>query len=215
MSAPRGSGLSSVQRPRVWSDIQIQTIKCALREEARLRRSLLNPEEREKKSLCIVERLLPLLRGYSRVLVYASKPLEVNTSSLIERLLVEGKQVIVPVIVRENRSLRLSYLKDPALLVKSTFDVPEPIGHEIRASPQEVEIAIVPMLAFDSAGNRLGYGAGYYDRFLKMHPHIRKIGLSFACQQMKSIPSNENDVRMDWIVTEEAAIDCRGQRDGS
>jgi 5-formyltetrahydrofolate cyclo-ligase len=78
--------------------------------------------------------------------------------------------VIVPIIERETRTLRLSYLTNPDVLITSTFNVPEPIGNEIPVSADTVEVAIIPLIAFDLHGNRLGYGAGYYDRFLTAHP---------------------------------------------
>jgi 5-formyltetrahydrofolate cyclo-ligase len=65
------------------------------------------------------------------------------------------------------------------------------------------------VLAFDRRGHRLGYGAGYYDRFLAKHPRITRIGLAFSCQQISSVPSDENDIRMDFIITENEILDCR------
>jgi 5-formyltetrahydrofolate cyclo-ligase len=65
------------------------------------------------------------------------------------------------------------------------------------------------MLAFDRSGHRLGYGAGYYDRFLESNPHLLKIGLAFSCQEAQSLPSDAHDIRMDIIITEDEVIDCR------
>ena len=58
------------------------------------------------------------------------------------------------------------------------------------------------MLGFDRHGGRIGYGAGYYDRFLSKHPGLRKIGIAFACQEFDGLPVDENDIRMDYIITE-------------
>jgi 5-formyltetrahydrofolate cyclo-ligase len=85
----------------------------------------------------------------------------------------------------------------------------EPIGNEIPARPEEVKIVIVPILAFDRRGHRLGYGAGYYDRFLSAHPHLIKIGLAFSCQEVAEVPAEQNDVRMDVVITERDRIMCR------
>ena len=63
------------------------------------------------------------------------------------------------------------------------------------------------MLGFDSKGNRLGYGAGYYDRFLRRYPHPEKIGIAFSCQQVECIPADENDIMMDCIITEKVIIE--------
>jgi 5-formyltetrahydrofolate cyclo-ligase len=120
----------------------------------------------------------------------------------------EGRRVVVPIIEKETRTLRLSYLRDTNLLVKSTFHVPEPIGNEIPAQASDIQTVIIPLLAFDRRGNRLGYGAGYYDRFLAQNPGVKKIGVAFSCQETDSVPGDENDVRIDIVVTEDEVIHC-------
>jgi len=139
-------------------------------------------------------------------MVFTSKEKEVNTKPLILALFEKKNPVVVPIIVKEDVSLRLSYLKDFAALVPSTFGVPEPIGSEIPAEPSNVDTIILPMLGFDRTGGRIGYGAGYYDRFLSKHENLRKIGVAFACQEMASLPVDENDIRMDSIITEEGIV---------
>ena len=114
--------------------------------------------------------------------------------------------MVVPIIQKEDVSLRLSYLREMGALVPSTFGVPEPIGNEIPAKPQDVEVIILPMLGFDRAGGRIGYGAGYYDRFLEKNPDLTKIGVAFGCQEMETLPVDENDIKMDLIVTEDGIV---------
>ena len=141
-------------------------------------------------------------------MVYVPKPPEVDTMPLIRHLLQQGVRVVVPIIERETRTLRLSCLEDPDNLVISTFSVPEPIGKEIPVCGEDLEVVIVPLLAFDRAGHRLGYGAGYYDRFLSLYPRAKKIGAAFSCQEIRSVPADDNDVAMDMIVTERETITC-------
>jgi len=140
--------------------------KQTLRARARSTRDAIPAPKRAELSNAIREHLLSFLDGADPVLVYASKPPEVDTGALIEEMISRGTRVVVPIIEKERRNLRLSYLRNSSLLSTSTFSVPEPIGHEIPADPKEINVVIVPMIAFDSAGHRLGYGAGYYDRFL-------------------------------------------------
>ncbi|MFA7199333.1 MAG: 5-formyltetrahydrofolate cyclo-ligase, partial [Methanoculleus sp.] len=173
-------------------------------------RLLLSPSQIADYSRSITERLLDILDGFATVMVYAAKAPEVETSGLIAELNRRGVRVVVPIIERETHTLRLSYLPDPSVLVPSTFNVPEPIGHELPARPEDVEVVVLPMLAFDAEGNRLGYGAGYYDRFLCRYPHPQKIGIAFSCQQAESIPTDQNDVKMDWIVTEKGTNQPNG-----
>jgi 5-formyltetrahydrofolate cyclo-ligase len=184
----------------------MSTNKSSLRTRARERREALSPEQAERFSSEIHRHLLSVLDGTDPVLLYASKPPEVDTHPLIDRLLASGTRVVVPIIEREHRSLRLSYLADPSVLRESTFSVPEPVGHEIPADPREIGVAIVPMIAFDRAGHRLGYGAGYYDRFLSANPHVRTIGVAFSCQEIPSIPADRNDVSMDMVITEKGIL---------
>jgi len=184
--------------------------KVALRQQAKEVRLLLSPSQIADYSRSITERLLDILDGFATVMVYAAKAPEVETSGLIAELNRRGVRVVVPIIERETHTLRLSYLPDPSVLVPSTFNVPEPIGHELPARPEDVEVVVLPMLAFDAEGNRLGYGAGYYDRFLCRYPHPQKIGIAFSCQQAESIPTDQNDVKMDWIVTEKGTNQPNG-----
>ena len=183
--------------------------KAALRDTARHIRSSLTPAQREQMSGQVCSHLLAMLDGMDPLMVYVSKPLEVHTRSLLDHLLKRRRKVVVPIIEKETKTLRLSYLEDTAHLVESTFHVPEPIGNELPALADDVKAVIVPVLAFDRTGHRLGYGAGYYDRFLAKHPRITRIGLAFSCQQVPSVPADEHDIRMDFIITENEILDCR------
>jgi 5-formyltetrahydrofolate cyclo-ligase len=70
---------------------------------------------------------------------------------------------------------------------------------------------VIPLIGFDAQGNRLGYGAGYYDRFLSKNPRILKIGLGFGCQAAGEIPCDDRDIRMDYIITEKGVVRCDGR----
>lgn len=180
--------------------------KSSIRQILRERKDAMTPEDRLKKSALICGHLMTLVRDRETVMAYTSKQLEVNTVPIITALLERKNPVIVPIIVKEDVSLRLSYLRDLSALVPSTFGVPEPIGSEIPATGEDVDSIILPMLGFDRTGGRIGYGAGYYDRFLEKYPGLRKIGIAFACQEYDSLPLDETDVRMDHIVTEDGIV---------
>jgi len=182
--------------------------KQALRDAAKQKRRAIPEDEIKKKSARICAYLLEVIDGCDPVMAYVSKPPEVDTHPFIRDLLREGRRVVVPIIEKETRTLRLSYLRDTTLLVKSTFHVPEPIGNEIPAQASDIQTVIIPLLAFDRRGNRLGYGAGYYDRFLAQNPGVKKIGVAFSCQETDSVPRDENDVRIDIVVTEDEVIHC-------
>ncbi len=180
--------------------------KKELREHGRTKRANLPAPLHVSHSRSICRNVSGLLNGTSPVMVYVSKPPEVDTIPLIKDLIARNRRVVVPIIETATRELRLSYLDDLSVLVPSTFSVPEPIGHEVPASPEELTIAIIPLLAFDSSGHRLGYGAGYYDRFLSCNPRIEKVGVAFSCQEVDAIPADEYDVPLNAVVTEEGIV---------
>ncbi|KAF1073939.1 5-formyltetrahydrofolate cyclo-ligase [Methanogenium sp. MK-MG] len=176
--------------------------KERLRQALRLRRQEITPEQYAARSAEITEHLLKILAPFDRILVYSSKPPEADTRPLITALLEEGKHVIVPIIQREDCSLRFSYIRTTDVLVPGTFHVPEPVGNEIPADPADIEVALIPLLGFDAGGNRIGYGAGYYDRFLAQHIHFPTVGVAFAVQECENIPSEPTDQTLDAVVTE-------------
>jgi 5-formyltetrahydrofolate cyclo-ligase len=190
-------------------DISYPMDKKILRDHARAIRASLSPAEIWEKSERICRNLMDVLDSKNPLMVYISKPSEVHTWALIGHLLAKGKTIVVPIIEKDTKTLRLSYLDDPAVLSQSTFNVSEPVGHELPAQASDVKAVIIPMLAFDKRGNRLGYGAGYYDRFLTTYPHLTRIGIAFACQELAEIPADPTDAGMDMIVTDTGIIHCQ------
>jgi 5-formyltetrahydrofolate cyclo-ligase len=180
--------------------------KERVRKDLRQKKEAMLPEERLSKSRRICRHLMDVIGEGETVMVFTSKEKEVNTRPLIQALFRQGNPVVVPIIVQEDFSLRLSYLRDFSVLVPSTFGVPEPIGSEIPAAAGDIGTIILPMLGFDRKGGRIGYGAGYYDRFLSKNPGMRKIGIAFACQEVGTLPVDENDIRMDAIITEDGMV---------
>lgn len=183
-------------------------MKQRLRTDAKNRRAALSPSVAADFSRVIADTVLGFLQPDEPVLAYAAKPPEVDTYPLISALLARGTPVAVPIIERETCTLRISYIRTMDILIESTFHVPEPIGNEIPVDPSEIFTILVPMVAFDRTGSRLGYGAGYYDRFLTTYPHMRKIGIAFSCQEIASIPCDPFDIKMDYIITEQGVIPC-------
>jgi 5-formyltetrahydrofolate cyclo-ligase len=184
--------------------------KSRIRAILRGRKEVMNPKDRLEKSQRICRFLLQYIQNGETVMVYTSKEKEVNTVPLITALFSRKIPVVVPIIVKEDISLRLSYLQDMAALVPSTFGVPEPIGSEIPADSSDIATIVLPMLGFDRKGRRIGYGAGYYDRFLEKNRYLRKIGIAFACQEMDALPVDETDIPMDCIITENGIVFSQG-----
>ncbi len=186
--------------------------KAEIRDHLKTVRDALTLEERREKSYYITEHLRKFLKPYTTVFAYVSKEPEVESLVIINSLLDEGKTVVVPIIETRTKTLRLSYLKSVADLEPGTFHVPEPLAAEIPADIGKIEIALLPLIGFDRSGNRIGYGAGYYDRFFDAYPDIPRIGLAYACQEVPAIPAESFDRKMDWIVTENRIITCNPAR---
>ena len=165
--------------------------KKLLRDHACTIRAPVSPEEIKEKSGLICRLMQKVLDGIDPVMIYVSKPFEVNTRDLIDCLITSRERVIVPIIERDTRTLRLFYVRNTSVLVKSTFHVPEPVGSEIPARTDEVKAIVVSMLAFDQSGNRLGYGAGYYDRFLCDLPRIKKPDLHSPVWKQNVCPARQ------------------------
>jgi 5-formyltetrahydrofolate cyclo-ligase len=180
--------------------------KESVRKILRQKKEAMIPEDRLSKSMRICRHLMKVISNDEPVMVFTSKEKEVNTRPLIMTLFKQGNPVIVPIIQKADCSLRLSYLRDFSVLVPSTFGVPEPIGSEIPAAAEDIGTIVLPMLGFDRKGGRIGYGAGYYDRFLSKNPNLRKIGIAFACQEVDSLPVDENDIPMNFIITEDGIV---------
>ena len=182
------------------------TQKAELRTILKARREAMSLGDRRAKGYYITCRLQKLLKPYQTILAYVAKDPEVESMVIINCLLEEGKSVVVPIIEKETHTLRLSYLTSMAELEPGTFKVPEPLTHEKPAPVSSIDVVLVPMVGFDRLGNRLGYGAGYYDRFFEVNPNIPRIGMAYACQEIESIPADPYDAKMDYIVTENEII---------
>lgn len=153
---------------------------------------------------------LPPFARARTLLLYASKPDEVPTHALIARLLAAGRRVVLPVANKKDCSLSLSYLSSPDDLAPGPFGVPEPVPlKRIPCPPAEIEAAIIPGLAFDLHGHRLGHGLGYYDRFL---PSLScpLIGVAYDAQiSATALPHEPHDHPMDFVVSEKRVVVCR------
>lgn len=141
-------------------------------------------------------------RDAKSVFVYMAQGNEPDTSAIIESAVAEGKTVAVPVCLPDTRMLACRY--EPGMEMRlNEFGIYEPV--ELK-SITSVDVALMPGLAFDESMHRLGRGAGYYDRWLKLYGGIFKIGLAFEEQIVDSVPYDNMDVKMDIIVTQSRII---------
>jgi len=123
---------------------------------------------------------------------------EVLTQGIMQELLSEGKEIHLPKVVEDNLEFRK--IKDFNSLEKGNFDIMEPKDN--CPASENLDVVLLPTIGIDRNGLRLGYGYGFYDRFLSKN-NVVTIALTFAKQIVKSIPHLDNDVKIDWVVTED------------
>lgn len=153
----------------------------------------------------------PLFSEASLVLTYVSREAEVGTRPLIESLLAEGRRVAVPRVDLEAHDMAFHEIRSLDELVPRTMRILEPAADApVVTTPDMVgSVCLVPGLVFDGAGYRVGYGGGYYDRFLAFYPGD-KIGLARTTMLSSNpLPTDGHDVPVDFIATEGAVWSCR------
>ena len=175
-----------------------------------LRRDALEDRERRSAAICALVVASPGYAAARAIHCYLPMRSEVDTRPLIADALAHGKRVAVPIVVPKAADLAHAWLETLAAdaLIPGAFGTFNP--RELRpAAPGDWELAIVPLLAFDRRGYRLGYGKGYYDRLLA-DGSVTTIGVGFAEQEIDMLPDEPHDIALGWIVTEREVIGSRG-----
>ncbi len=188
-------------------------LKRLIRLEQLLFRRQLSASDRDLKSAAITERLLcfDLFQKAGSVQLYLSSQEEVDTTSLIYAAHRLKKRIAVPVLDIKNKTLIFSKLFriDPDIFEVGPFGISQPKpAFQKKMDMDVIDFWIVPGIAFDKKGNRLGYGGGYYDRILSQ-TQKPVLGLAFELQIVKDVPIESTDVPVDVIITEERTIICR------
>ncbi|MCM1329265.1 MAG: 5-formyltetrahydrofolate cyclo-ligase [Ruminococcus sp.] len=183
----------------------IREEKNALREKYKqIRREM--PEDLKKtRDERILRKLvaLPVYKNCQTVLTYVSTPIEADTRGLIERAFADGKNVAVPLCVKGTRDMDFYLINSLEDLEEGSFSVLEPIPEKCELLRNfHRALCIVPALAYDRYGYRLGYGKGYYDRFLSAHENVFKIGLGYCCCTEMKLSHGRHDIPVDFLVTE-------------
>lgn len=143
---------------------------------------------------------LEILKKVKNIMIYYSVRKEVETVSIIEFLLKLGKIVALPVCTPEQ-DLDVAVINDLDQLRPAPYGLMEPGPGAVLLDSIELELVIVPGVAFDEKGFRLGHGAGYYDRFLSKIPNCFKMGMAYDFQLVPEVPIEKHDIPMDAILT--------------
>ena len=181
--------------------------KIALRKKFLKTRDKLLEEKRILKSIAIKEKLLsiPEYKRAKVVMFYCSIQSEVMTNEMIESALSNKNKIIcVPKIFTKERKMDAVEINENTCFEKGNFDILQPFDGKVIPK-KEVDLIVIPALAFDFYGNRLGYGKGYYDKFLKGIKAV-KIGIAYDFQIADKLPKEEHDIKIDVLITEKRIV---------
>ena len=172
-----------------------------------IRRKMINIRKdisnKKEKSIIIMDKIITLdiYQKSSVIAIYNSMSSEVETSKLIS-ISLKNKIVLLPRII--NNKIEFIRIDNNTKYNNSSFGVSEPIGNIYQGI---IDLIIVPGVAFDSKGNRLGYGKAYYDKYLN-NKDIYKIGVCFNEQVIDNLPIDKHDIKMNLIITDEKKYEC-------
>ena len=188
--------------------------KSSLRSNYLMARRGIPARTRIQSDSSIMSALLafPIFAEAPLVLTYVSRAAEVGTQDLIEALLAKGRRVAVPRVDKESHKMTFHEIFSLEELEPSSMRILEPAADApVLADPSELvgSVCLVPGLVFDGAGHRVGYGGGYYDRFLAFYPGD-KIGLARTTMLSSNpLPTDGYDIPVDFIATESGIWNCR------
>lgn len=190
------------------SSDDLKQAKRELRRSVITRRDAMSESNRAEASRLIRSRLLelPIVQAAGSVFIFISYSTEVDTHPVIETLLEAGRRVAVPKIVDKTTMLSVP-IQGWDGLEPDKMGILTPVSNEHDQGP--FDIAITPGVAFTENGERLGYGAGYYDRWFASHDVATKVAVAFEEQIVEAIPTDEYDLPVDIIVTERRLIRCK------
>ncbi|MFY9895517.1 MAG: 5-formyltetrahydrofolate cyclo-ligase [Xanthobacteraceae bacterium] len=185
--------------------------KTELRREAMARRDALPPDARQAAAEAIAARKFPLPIA-TGMIVSGFMPLksEINPLPLLRKLAGQGARLALPVVAGRGKPLVMREWLFGEPLIAGVWGIREPKPEAAMVDP---DILLVPLLAFDRTGHRIGYGAGYYDLTLaqlRARKPVIAVGLGFAAQEVAAVPATPRDARLDLVLTEREVLDLRG-----
>lgn len=184
--------------------------KAQLRKRMRQQRQALDPPAQLRAASAVSSRVtqLPGWSAATRIALYLANDGEIDTSSMEAVCRNEGKQLFLPVI-DESNELKFARWDSAVTLQTNRFGIPEPGADAERSSVSALDIVLLPLVAWDLHGGRLGMGGGYYDRALAGVDGPLLVGLAHALQQVARVPGDPWDISMDFVLTDAALHCCR------
>lgn len=168
------------------------------------KRNSIDNNTKEEMDREIFNRLinLDLYKEAKNIFIYLSFGSEIDTNPIIDRALEDGKEVYIPKIYKSNKEMKAIRLNSFEDLEENSMGILEPKDDSNFIDKENIDLIIVPGAVFDLEGNRIGYGGGYYDRFLSNIKDKRnKVALAYDLQIVENIEAEEHDIKVDYIIT--------------
>jgi 5-formyltetrahydrofolate cyclo-ligase len=210
-NSPNGTG---GRRHLIFSPDDPIALRIALRKEMRRRRRAVAPLSRRLTNRSIVTRLLalPAYRRARALALYWPADGEPDVRALARHAWSQGKRVYLPVVGRGG-AMRFARWLRGGRLRRNRYGIPEPVGTLRPVAATRLDLLVMPLVAFDERGHRLGMGGGYYDRALAGRRHLPVlVGAAFSFQEAPAIPAQPWDVPIDFVITERARRAVRRAR---
>jgi 5-formyltetrahydrofolate cyclo-ligase len=186
----------------------IQQNKTELRAHFRQLRQSISAKDKQNAAITAAQHfsIHPLFRNSQRIACYIGIRDEFVTHPLIERIIQAGKQCYLPVL-NNNKTLKFALYQKDDLLVANQYGIPEPQNVSQVIAPEMLDIVIVPLIAYDLSGTRLGTGGGYYDKTFEFKQQKRQakpliLGLAYHAQQAEILPKEKWDIALNGVITE-------------
>jgi len=187
--------------------------KKILRKEILTKRKSMDIAEKEEMDKKIFDKFYEskYYREAKNIFIYISYDSEINTRGIINKALIDNKKIFVPRTEFKTRLMDAVEITSLDNLVESEYGILEPSLEEPHIDPSGLDLIVVPGVAFDRNGGRMGYGAGFYDRYFKKinkdnMGRVVKLALAYDFQIFEKIPMNEQDVPVGYIITEREFI---------
>lgn len=184
-------------------------IKKDIRKQILQQRESLNINIRLKRDEIIYDKLInsEFYKNAHTIFAFVSFKSEVDTHKIIKHALEDGKTICIPKIESKAKGIELFKITSFNQLKEGYFGILEPSNECEAVEGYSIDLILMPGVAFDRQGGRLGYGAAFYDRFLsKLKKHVDKIALAYQLQVIDSVPMDDKDVPIDGVITEEEFI---------
>lgn len=190
--------------------------KKSLRKEILQKRAKISKEDNIIMSNMVSSSIykMPEYQNAKTIMCFISFANEIDTKELIETAIKQGKSVVIPITIPETKELKPSQILDFSELEKGFYNILTPKEEFIRyIDPSTIDLILVPGVVFAKDGYRIGYGGGYYDRFLsKVDSSVPKFAIGFDLQVVDNVPKESFDIPVDLIITEKRIIDCLQKR---